>query len=573
MRFDFIVVGAGSAGCVLANRLSACGRHSVLLLEAGGTDRRLFVQMPIGYGKTYYDERINWKYHTRPVPGLNHRQSYWPRGKVLGGSSSINAMVYVRGHPEDYAQWDAVAPGWGWDKVLPVFQRMENWQGPHSDQRGYNGPVNVTAINQQAHPLCQHFFSAANELGVPLIEDYNSATMNGVSHFQITTKNGLRASSANAYLRPATNRPNLTVITGAHVKRLLLQDSKVTGVEFRHKGQLNTVGARLDTILSAGAIGSPQILELSGIGALPVLNNAGISAIHELPSVGENLSDHLGADIVCRSRIDSLNQQLGPWTGKLKALWQFASRREGPLSLSLNQAGGFINSQHSVKGSDQGSHPGRGVCTDGGSNSGRNSRSQRNDSEAREDPPDLQLYFSPVSYTRAPVGTRPLINPDDFPGFLIGFNPCKPTSLGRVHIVSDDPAAEPSIEPDYLSTEHDCQLMLRGMKLMRQFMATRSFSNVVVDEVYPGQATHSDEQLMQFVRDNAWTVFHPCGTCRMGRDSQTSVVDAKLRVHGLTGLRIADASVFPTIPTGNTNAPSMMVGEHASDLILDDIPR
>ena len=346
MQFDYVVVGAGSAGCVLANRLSACGRHSVLLLEAGGSDQHLFVQMPIGYGKTYYDERINWKYLTQPVPGLNHRQSYWPRGKVLGGSSSINAMVYVRGHPEDYAQWGAVAPGWGWDNVEPVFRRMECWQGAFSEQRGHNGPLHVTAIDQHAHPLCQDFFSAASELGMPFVEDYNGPTMTGVSHFQITTRNGLRASSANAYLRPAVNRANLTVFTHAHVKRLLLKDAQAKGIEYYHNGRLQTVCARREVVLCAGAIGSPQILELSGIGALSVLKNAGVKPMHDLASVGENLSDHLGADIVCKSRVDTLNQQLRPLRGKLRAAWQFASRRAGPLSLSLNQAGGFINSQN-----------------------------------------------------------------------------------------------------------------------------------------------------------------------------------------------------------------------------------
>lgn len=535
MQYDYIIIGAGSAGCVLANRLSASGRDSVLLLEAGGSDQRLYVQMPIGYGKTYYDASVNWKYLTEPVSGLGQRTSYWPRGKVLGGSSSINAMVYVRGHPSDFEQWNAAAPGWAWHEVEPVYRRMEKWHGEHSELRGVHGPLSVTDIREQAHPLCDTYLSAAQEMGLPLVDDYNAASMEGATRYQITTAKGFRASSAQAYLRPAMSRPNLSVLTHAQVDKLQITDGAVTAVQFRHRGRHTSASARLETVLCAGAVNSPQLLQLSGVGPLPVLNKAGVTPVHELPAVGENLSDHLGADLVCKTRVPTLNQALGPWHGKLKAALQFAVKRKGPLSLSLNQAGGFINTR------------------------------------ATAGAPDLQLYFSPVSYTRAPPGTRPLISPDPFPGFLIGYNPCKPTSIGHVRIASADPRQAPTIQPNYLSTEHDRNLMLAGMKLMRQFIETPSFSRVVVDEVYPGRACESDEQLMQFVRDNAWTVFHPCCTCRMGEDSASSVVDSRLRVHGLQGLRIADASVFATIPTGNTNAPSMMLAERASDFILEDV--
>ena len=536
MQYDYIIVGAGSAGCVLANRLSASGRHSVLLLEAGGTDRRLYVQMPIGYGKSYYDPSVNWKYLTEPVPGLGERTSYWPRGKVLGGSSAINAMVYVRGHPSDFEQWNEVAPGWAWSQVEPVYRRMENWQGQRSALRGENGPLSVTDIRKQSHPICETYLKAAHELGLPLVDDYNGASMEGATRYQITTCRGFRASSAQAYLRPAMSRSNLTVLTHAQVEKLQIIDGVVSAVQFRHGGKSKSVSARLETVLSAGAVNSPQLLQLSGIGSRQVLGKAGVNLVHELPAVGENLSDHLGADIVCKARVPTLNQSLGPWSGKVKAALQFALQRKGPLALSLNQAGGFINST-----GDTG-------------------------------PPDLQLYFSPVSYTRAPPGTRPLISPDRFPGFLIGYNPCKPTSTGYVHIASADPQQAPVIQPDYLSTEHDRNLMLYGMKLMREFVATPSLSSVVVDEVYPGKGCGTREQLMEFIRDNAWTVFHPCCTCRMGENSNTSVVSPRLRVHGLQGLRVADASVFATIPTGNTNAPSIMVAERASDFILEDAP-
>lgn len=535
--FDYIIVGAGSAGSVLANRLSESGRHSVLLLEAGGSDLMPFVQMPIGYGKTYYDERVNWKYETEPVENLNGRTSYWPRGRVLGGSSSINAMVYVRGHQSDYAQWDAAAPGWGWNDVEPLFRRMEAWRGQSDPLRGAAGPLSVTDISAQAHPLCQTYLTAARECQLPVVRDYNAGDMEGASLYQITTDNGLRASAARAYLRPAMRRSNLIVHTKAHVHRVLVQNGRATGVEYKYRGRLVTAAARNEVILSAGAVNSPQLMQLSGLGPRKVLNDAGIELKRNLPAVGRHMSDHLGADLVCRTNVPTLNQELGPWYGKLQAGLSFLFARKGPLTLSLNQAGGFIKTRPDL------------------------------------DSPDLQLYFSPVSYTRAPPGTRPLISPDNFPGFLIGYSPCKPTSVGYVKVRSSDPYAAPLIQPNYLSTQYDRHLMRTGMRLMRTLTHAPAMREVIEAEIYPGEQCQSDKQLDEFVSNNAWTVFHPCCTCRMGSDSSLSVVDNRLRVHGVQNLRIADASIFPTIPSGNTNAPAIMVGERASDLILADASR
>lgn len=539
-EYDFIIVGAGSAGAVIANKLSANGQHRVLLLEAGGTDRRLFVQMPIGYGKTYYDERVNWKYHTEPVPALNNRPSYWPRGKVLGGSSSINAMVYVRGHPQDYNDWARDAPGWSWNDVAPVFTRMEAWDGEQHPARGTEGPLSVHSTHKQVHPLCAHFITASEQLQIPFNADYNASVMEGASLFQITTKNGWRGSTARCYLKPALNRKNLTLITKAHVTKLIANGKRVDKLSYRKHGRDITVRAQREIIVSAGAVNSPQLLEVSGIGDTELLKSLGVTPIHNLPQVGENLSDHLGADIVCQSRLPSLNQELRPLAGKIKAGLKFILGRKGPLSLSVNQAGGFIRTQ------------------------------TNNDSHS--DRPDLQLYFSPLSYTRAPVGTRPLVNPDPFPGFLLGFNPCKPTSLGNTHIQSNNPFEAPTIHPNYLSTEYDKNLMLEGMHLMRRYTSTDAMQQLVEREIYPGADTQTDDELNQFIAENAWTVFHPCGTCKMGESPSTSVVDSRLKVHGIDGLRVADASVFPSIPTGNINAPTIMVGEKASDMILEDHP-
>ncbi|MGK0281059.1 MAG: choline dehydrogenase [Patiriisocius sp.] len=533
-HFDYIIVGAGSAGAVVANRLSESGRHSVLVLEAGGSDLTPYVQLPLGYGKVYYDERVNWKYLTEPVPQLNNKPSYWPRGKVLGGSSSINAMVYVRGHVSDYDQWESVAPGWGWDDVEPLFRRMESWGGKPDSRRGQDGPLSVTDIFNMSHPLCEAYLDAAEQIQIPRNDDYNAGDMEGAALYQITTENGLRASTARAYLRPAMRRGNLVVQQHAHVRRVIIENHTAIGIEYERNGELQAAKARAEVILCAGAVNSPQLLQQSGVGPVDVLMAAGVSVEHELPSVGQHLSDHLGADIVCRSSVPTLNQELGPWHGKARAALQFAIGRKGPLCLSLNQAGGFIKTSSELAG------------------------------------PDLQLYFSPVSYTRAPPGTRPLISPDPFPGFLLGFNPCKPTSRGFVNIRSSDPLEAPRIQPNYMSTEHDRNLMLKGMRLMRQFIAAPAFNSVIDEEVYPGNLIHTDEQMMEFVRDNAWTVFHPCCSCRMGQDSKLSVVNEKLQVHGIRNLRVADASIFPSIPTGNTNAPYIMVGEKAGDLLLAD---
>lgn len=534
LEFDYIVVGAGSAGSALASRLSEDGTSRVLLLEAGGSDLSFWIQVPIGYGKVFHDARVNWKYVTEPEPGLNGQRSYWPRGKVLGGSSSINAMVYVRGHPLDYAEWAAVAPGWGWSDVAPVFRRMEDWDGPADDARGTGGPLSVHDVAGEVHPLTRRYLDAAQEVGIAPNPDYNAASMEGAACYQITTRGGIRASAARSYLWPARRRANLRVITLAHATRVLFEGRRAVGVEYLHRGFRQTARARAEVILSGGAINSPQLLQLSGIGPGAVLQRHGIQVVQDAAHVGRNLSDHLGADALFRATVPTLNQQLRPLLGKLRQGLRYLLTRTGPLSLSLNQGGGFTR------------------VMDGATR------------------PDLQLYFSPVSYTRAPVGTRPLMNPDPFPGFLLGYNPCKPTSTGWLAIRSPDPLQAPELHANYLDTDYDRAVMLAGMKLMRTIAGAPALAAAIETEIMPGPAVHSDAQLADHIRNHAWTVFHQCGTCRMGRDPASSVVDPRLRVHGVSGLRIADASIFPTIPTGNTNAPAIMVGEMAADLIRAD---
>ncbi len=530
-EYDFVIVGAGSAGSALAARLTQDGRYTVLVLEAGGDDRRFFIQMPVGYGKVFHDARVNWKYQTAPVPGLNDKPSYWPRGKVLGGSSSINAMVYVRGHPRDFDNWGV--PGWDWRSVAPIFRRMEDWEGGGDQVRGKDGPLHVTDTTGHVHPLCDAYLNATGEAGIKRAGDYNGVDMEGAALYQITTKDGLRASAARAYLRPAMKRANLNVVTHAHVERVEMAHGRATGVRYRRGGRALVAKARREVILCGGAVNSPQLLQLSGIGPGAVLAGQGIDVRHDAPEVGRNLADHLGYDHLYRSRVPTLNQVLRPWHGKLRVGLDFLVRRQGPLTLSLNQAGGFV------------------TLNDTG------------------DGPDIQLYFSPLSYTRAPVGTRPLMSPDPFPGFLFGFNPCRPTSRGYIEIASPDPFVPPEIQPSYLDTEYDRRIMIDGVRLMRRIAGMPALAAVIEERIEPPDTCESDDDILAHVRDNAWTVFHACGTCRMGTDV-ASVLDERLRVRGVGGLRVVDASVFPAIPTGNTNAPAIMVGERASDLILED---
>ena len=535
--FDTIIVGAGSAGAVLADRLSADGRRRVLVLEAGGTDLHPWVRLPIGYGKAFYHDRINWKYVSEPIAGLGGRTSYWPRGKVMGGSSSINAMVYVRGHPEDYDDWAKDAPGWSWRDVAPIFQRMEDWSGGADHYRGAGGPLSVTDISIEVHPLCRTYLEAAAEVGIPTNLDYNALSMSGASIYQLTTRGGIRASTAACYLRPARRRANVEVVLKAHVTRLLMEGAEVKGVVYRHRGKDCTALAHREVILAAGAINSPQLLQLSGIGPAALLQDRGVGVVQELSEVGRNLQDHLGTDNIYRARVPTLNQSLGPWLGRLKAGFDYLFRRSGPLSLSINQGGGFVRTR-----------PG----------SGR---------------PDQQLYFSPLSYSRAPSEKRPLMKPDPFPGFMLGSNPCRPTSRGYLQIRTSDPFEAPEIQPNYLATHEDRYAMIEGLRLARRVAEAPKLAAVIDAELLPGPEILSDEELAAYARDHAWSVFHACGTCRMGSDPARSVVDPRLRVHGVRGLRVADASIFPIIPSGNTNAPAIMVGEKAADLILEEDDR
>ena len=534
VEFDYVIAGAGSAGCILANRLTADGRNRVLLLEAGGSDRRIWVRLPIGYGKCFHDGRVNWRYFTEPVETLNRRSIYWPRGRIVGGSSSINGLVYARGLARDFDDWEAAgAKGWSWNEVESSFKQLENWSGVPVAERGAGGPQSVADVSADVHPLCRDFIEACKEMGCPVTNDYNGERPEGAAIYQLTTRGGMRASAADCFLRPALSRHNLQLMARSHADLIAFEGNRATGVSFTRGSQTGFARAVKGVILSAGTVNSPMLLQSSGIGSAATLGSLGIRTIIDSPHVGRNLQDHLCVDLLYRSRVPTLNQVLRPWTGRARIALQYMLTRRGPLSLSVNQAGGFVRSRPEL------THP------------------------------DIQLYFSPVSYSTIPAGTRPLLRPDDFPGFLLSFNPCRPASTGSIEIRSCDPTDPPKIEPNYLASESDMQDMLSGLRFLMRMAGTSVLSRLIEMPIgHTGNET--EDELRGLVRATATTVFHPCCTCRMGKSIRDSVVDHRLRVHGTRGLRVVDASVFPNITSGNTNAPTLMVAERAASMILED---
>ena len=534
-EFDYIVVGAGSAGCVIANRLSQDSSNKVLLLEAGGSDRRFFIQMPIGYGVTYHQKKVNWMYSTEPSPEADNKPSYWPRGKVMGGSSSINAMVYVRGNPKDFDEWsEAGNPGWSYEEVLPYFKKMESWQNGADKFRGGDGPLYVSEVSSQLHPLCDNFLSAAEEIGIRLNPDMNGKNQEGVGNYQITTHKGQRMSSSRAYLWPIRGRSNLKIVKNAMVTRILIKNKKAYGVEYLKSGNTFKVAALREVILSAGSINSPQLLQLSGIGPKEVLESASVRLIHDSPAVGKNLQDHLGVSYFYKSKVPTLNDQLRPVLGKIFQGLRYILTRTGPLSLSVNQSGGFIRTREGLN------------------------------------KPNIQLYFSPVSYSLESPDRRAMMSPDPFSAMLLGISNCSPQSRGTVSLRSSDPLKPPIIKPNYLSHEDDVKDLLDGVKVLRKLAKTDSFRAVIGEEFRPGPDCQTDEEMIEHIKDTVWTVFHPSSTCRMGPDPKIDVVDSQLKVYGIEALRVADASIFPQLICGNINAATIMVGEKASDLILND---
>jgi choline dehydrogenase len=535
-NFDYIIVGAGSAGCVLADRLSASGRDRVLVLEAGGTDRRFWIKTPIGYGRTFADAAVNWKYQASPSPGLNGRSIYWPRGRVIGGSSSINALVYCRGMPADFDDWRQMGNvGWGWDDVRPYFEKSER-RVDSSGRASGEGPLDVKDVTPFLHPMRRNWMEAAAELGLPWTDDFNGAHPEGLGCYQVNIRNGMRRSAADAFLRPALRRDNERLQTGAWVSKIRFDQGRAVGVEYVREGTAQFAAANHEVILCGGSVNSPQLLQLSGIGPAAVLAATGIAPLVDNSAVGGNLQDHLAVVYSYKATQPTLNDELHSTFSKLTAGLRYLVARRGPLALSVNQFGGFARSNPAGTRSD------------------------------------VQLYFNPVTYG-AGDATRTRIEVDAFSGFYLCFQPTRPTSVGRIDIAGPDFRRAPTIAPNYLSTEKDVADVVHGGQLLQAIARTQAIKSLIREPTAPDLAAMGPAELIADFRARASTVYHPVGTCRMGRAAGDSVVDASLKVHGVERLRVVDASVFPTVTSANTHAPTVMVAQKAADLILNLNPR
>jgi len=533
--FDYVIVGGGTAGCLLANRLSADPNHKVLLLEAGGKDDWIWIHIPVGYLYCIGNPRTDWCYKTEPDPGLNGRSILYARGRVLGGSSSINAMLYLRGQERDYDEWarQTGEPGWSWHNVLPIFMKSEDhWRGAdefHGARAGQEGAGHEWRVERQrlSWEILDAFRDAALETGIAKVEDFNRGDNAGSSRFEVNQRRGVRVNSSKAFLRPAMNRPNLSVITGAQVKKLRLEGRRVLGVEYMRGGEEFFAAARRETLLAAGAIGSPQILQLSGIGPGALLQRQGIAVAHDL-AVGENLQDHLQLRMAFKvQNVLTLNTMANSWWGKAKMALEYALRRTGPLTMAPSQLGAFLKS------------------------------------DSAQPTPNLEFHVQPLSLDKFGDPLHP------FPAFTASVCNLRPASRGHVRIQSPDPRAHPAIMLNYLSAAEDQAIAVQSLRLVRRIVLnTRTMQKYAPQEFLPGPAFATDEQLVTAAGNIGTTIFHPVGTCKMGHaDDASAVVDPQLRVRGIERLRVIDASIMPTITSGNTNSPTLMIAERGAMLV------
>ena len=525
--FDYIIVGAGSAGCVLADRLSASGRDKVLLLEAGPADKNFWIHVPLGYGKLFQDPRVNWMYQTEPEPELNNRNVIAPRGKVLGGSSSINGLLYVRGQHEDFDHWRQLGnTGWSFEDVLPFFRKAEDQQRGSDHLHGSGGPLAVSDVNP--HKLCEAFIDAADQAGHPRTRDFNGESQEGAGYYQLTARNGRRCSTARGYLKPARSRPNLHVESDALATRILFEGRRAVGVEYNQGGVLRQVRADGEVVLSGGAFNSPQLMQLSGVGPESLLREHGINVIADVPGVGADLQDHFQVRFNYRcTEMITVNDMMARKHRQMMAGLRYLLFRDGPLSIGAGYAGGFFKTDPSLP------------------------------------TPDIQIHF--ILFSADAIGQKL----HTFPGFLASSCQLRPRSRGYVRIKSADPAAAPAIHMRYMSDPFDQEVTVAGMKLLRKIMTQPAMMRYIEEEFVPGSSVQTDAEMLAFARERGTTVYHPTSTCRMGPDAN-AVVDERLRVKGFDGLRVIDGSVMPTVVSGNTNAAIIMVAEKGAAMMLED---
>ncbi|WP_325892366.1 GMC family oxidoreductase [Grimontia sp. NTOU-MAR1] len=526
-RYDFVVVGAGSAGCVLANRLSKDPANRVLLIEAGGRDNNPWLHIPVGYFKTMHNPKTDWCYLTQPDPGINSRQLQWPRGKVLGGSSALNGLLYVRGQAEDYDRWEALGnQGWSYNDVLPYFKKSEDQERGADDYHGVNGLQKVSDLRLR-RPIADHFINAAINLGIPYNPDCNGKSQEGVGYFQQTAYKGFRCSTSKSFLRPAKHRSNLDVLTDSHVTKILFENKTAIGVSIYKKGTEHPIYASKEVILSSGAIGSPQLLQLSGVGPAALLNSLDIPVIQDLPGVGENLQDHLQVRLVFKTSERTLNDELNSLMKRALVGLEYLLKRTGPLTLAASQVAIFTKSSPELER------------------------------------PDIQFHMQPLSADKPGDGVHP------FSAFTSSVCQLRPYSRGSIKIISRDPFAHPIIQPCYLSDKRDQKIIVNAIKLARRIANTSPLSEFILGEYVPGTNYQTDEELLSAARQFSQTIYHPTSTCKMGVD-EMAVVNPRLQVYGVENLRVVDASIMPEIASGNTNAPTIMIAEKASDMILED---